>query len=274
MTALSLAGPAAASKPRHDRGEGAHRAKTLPKHWSKHHKVKRATADPDRDGLTNWGEFRAGTKPRRDDSDRDGLGDAQEDYDRDRLDNGSEEDARTDPRVKDTNRNGVRDGAEDPDRDRLANVAEDRTGTTPRNPDSDGDGRLDGDENAGVVQAFDGHTLTIALAGGGTLTGVIDADSFVSCDDERAYEDATGDDDDGGDDADLDEEAALGEDDDPGDEDLTLFEEDATVMQDDADDDDWGDEACYAGLAPGTGVHEAEVEDGVFTALELVTPAR
>jgi hypothetical protein len=282
LTALALAGPAAASKPRHDRGKGAHRGKSLPKHWSKHYKVKRAAADPDRDGLTNWGEYRARTKPKRADSDRDRLGDALEDYDRDGLDNGSEEDARTDPRVKDTDRNGVRDGAEDPDRDRLANAAEDRTGNKARNPDTDADGRLDGDENAGVVQAFDGQTLTIALAAGGTLTGVLDADSFVSCDDERGYEDATGsDDDDGGDDdealgdddSDLDEEAALGDGDDPGDEDLTLLEEDATLFQD-ADDEAWGDEACYAGLAPGTAVHEAEVEDGVFTALELVTPAR
>jgi hypothetical protein len=72
------------------------------------------------------------------------------------------------------------------------------------------------------VKAFDGTTLTIGLAVGGTLT------------------------------------ATVGEE---GDE-------------DDADDESWDDAElgdCGADIAPGTPVHEAEVVDGVFAVLELLT---
>ena len=55
-------------------------------------------ARPRQDGLTNWGEYRAGTNPRRRDSDRDGISDALEDRDRDRLVNAEEIAAGTDPR--------------------------------------------------------------------------------------------------------------------------------------------------------------------------------
>jgi len=266
LTALSVTGPAAAKQP-HKHGKGAHGSKRLPEKWSKQHKAKRATADPDDDGLTNWGEFRAHTKPRDDDSDRDGLGDAQEDRDRDMLDNGSEEDAGTDPGVKDSDRDGIRDGAEDPDRDGLSNTAEDRTGHEPRDPDTDDDGTLDGDENAGVVEAFDGHTLTIALAVGGRLTAAID---FVSCDDENEAgpEDTAGDEDFGGDEPDeepTDEELALLDEEGSADVRAHLAEQGAEA---------WGDDQCSGDLAPGTAVHEAAVENGVFTVLELVASER
>ena len=231
LTALSVTGPAAAKQP-HKHGKGAHGSKRLPEKWSKQHKAKRATADPDDDGLTNWGEFRAHTKPRDDDSDRDGLGDAQEDRDRDMLDNGSEEDAGTDPGVKDSDRDGIRDGAEDPDRDGLSNTAEDRTGHEPRDPDTDDDGTLDGDEN------------------------------------EAGPEDTAGDEDFGGDEPDeepTDEELALLDEEGSADVRAHLAEQGAEA---------WGDDQCSGDLAPGTAVHEAAVENGVFTVLELVASER
>jgi hypothetical protein len=270
LTALALAGPAAAKKKPHKGGKGAHSAKVLPKQWVKKHKAKGAKADPDDDGLSNWGEWRAHTRPKQADSDRDGIGDAEEDYDRDGLDNGSEVEAGTDPGRRDTDRDGVKDGAEDPDRDRLTNLAEDRTGHHPRKRDSDGDGIADGDENGGVVTAFDGTSVTIALAAGGTLTATLADDTELGCDDELLA------DDDDGDFAGDDDEEDLDED--WGDDDDTV--EDFSVKarlaeqgdEDDADDEEWYDDVddCTSEIAPGTAVHEAEVEDGVFVALELL----
>jgi hypothetical protein len=218
ITAAALAVPAGAASQRSEDRAGADAAKVLPKRWAKRHGVRRAKADPDRDGLTNWGELRSRTNPRRADLDRD----------------------------------GTKDGAEDRDRDRLANAAEERTGHDPRAADSDGDGTPDGEENAGVVTAFDGTTLTIALAAGGTLTGAVDAD--VTCD--GAWpEDEDEDWEDDADSADDDEQltAHIAE---QGDE-------------DDPDDEQWDDD-CLAALAPGDVVHEAELEDGVLVALELL----
>jgi hypothetical protein len=270
LTALAFAGPATAKK-KPGKDKRAKSAQVLPKQWAKKHKAKGAKADPDRDGLTNWGEYRARTKPKQADSDHDGIGDAQEDFDRDGVRNGTELDARTDPRRKDTDRDGVKDGAEDPDRDRLDNAAEDRTGNHPRKPDTDGDGIEDGDENAGTVTAFDGTTLTIALAVGGTLTGTVDELTDVACE-----EDASGFEDEGdfGDDEftedELDDEVLA--DDEPEDavEDFSVKARLAEEGdEDDADDEEWFDDDCSADLAPGTAVREAEVEDGVFVALEL-----
>lgn len=255
LTALSLAGPASAKKKPHKHGKRAEHAKSMPRGWAKHNKAKGgATGDPDDDDLSNWGEFRSHTKPMKADTDRDGIGDAEEDYDRDGLDNGSEVAAGTDPGVKDSDGDGIGDGAEDADGDGLSNAAEDRIGSDPRESDSDGDGTADGAENAGVVQAFDGQTLTVALAAGGTLTGVVDEDTYVECDVVAGYKD----------DEDVDEEdgaaiqAFLAEE---GDEEDVTDEE---WTEDEADDE------CAAALVPGTPVHEAEVEDGAFVALALV----
>ena len=270
LTALALAGPATAKKKPNKHGKGAQSAKVLPKQWSKQHKAKGAKADPDDDGLSNWGEYRSHTKPKRADTDKDGIGDAEEDYDRDGLDNGSELDAGTDPGRKDTDRDGTRDGAEDPDKDRLTNAAEDRTGNHPRKRDTDGDGLLDGDENAGVVAAFDGTNLTIALAAGGTLTAAIGDETAVGCDDGLIYDDEDA--------ADLvgdDGDVEPDESEDWGEDDAETFSVTARLAEegdeDAADDEEWfEDEDCAAEIQPGTEVREAEVEGGVFVALELV----
>lgn len=269
LTALALAGPATAKKKPSKHGKGAQSAKVLPKQWSKRHKARGAKADPDDDGLSNWGEYRSHTKPKKADSDKDGTGDAEEDYDRDGLDNGSELDAGTDPGRKDTDRDGTKDGAEDADRDGLTNAAEDRTGNHPRRADSDGDGIRDGDENAGTVAAFDGTTLTIALAVGGTLTAVVDEGSAIGCDDELLYDE---------------DEFAGDDDEDDAEEDDEFYEDDAEGFsvkahlaeegdEDAADDEEWFEDDltdCVADIEPGTPVREAEVEDGVFVTLELL----
>jgi hypothetical protein len=274
LTALALAGPATAKK-KPGKDKRAQSAKVLPKKWAKKYKAKSAQADPDRDGLTNWGEYRSHTKPKKTDSDKDGIGDAQEDYDRDGVDNGTELDARTDPGRKDTDRDGTKDGAEDPDKDRLTNAAEDTTGNHPRKADTDGDGIADGDENAGTVTAFDGTTLTIALAVGGALTGTVDELTDVACEeDETAFEDEG----DFGDDEDEFGEDELGEEEleeeDPFEDAAEGFAVKAHLAEegdeDDLDDEEWFDEGCSADIAPGTAVREAEIEGGVFVALELV----
>jgi hypothetical protein len=265
LGASALAGPAAAkNKPHAKHGKRADAAKVLPKKWAKRHHAKGAQADPDDDGLSNWGEFRSRTNPKRADSDDDGTSDREEDRDRDALDNGSEEDADTDPGRMDTDRDGTKDGAEDADKDGLTNAAEDRTGNDPRVRDTDDDGIPDGKENAGVVHAFDGATLTIALAVGGSLTAAVDADSDVRCEDEGIS-----------DEDDVDGEEWPDEADEPGDEDddsitASLAEE---GDEDAADDEEWDDADpgdCGAGIAPGTPVHEAEVLKGVFVVLDLL----
>ena len=118
-------------------------------HLSTHHKS--GKGDPDRDGLNNRGEFKSKTNPRKADTDRDGVLDANEDPDRDGVDNANEVRERTNPRRKDSDRDGRRDGQEDADRDRLNNTGEDQSGNDPIKADTDGDGVKDGDEGAGKV---------------------------------------------------------------------------------------------------------------------------
>ena len=60
--------------------------------------AKDGRADPDRDGLSNLGEYRSRTKPKNGDTDHDCVADANEDPDRDKVDNGNELDERTRPR--------------------------------------------------------------------------------------------------------------------------------------------------------------------------------
>jgi hypothetical protein len=78
--------------------------------------------------------------------------------------------------VKQTNR--------DPDHDGLNNRGEFQAGDDPHRADSDGDGVNDGNEHAGTIQSFvadqgspNTGTLTIALAGNGTVTGKVTGDT-------------------------------------------------------------------------------------------------
>ena len=75
----------------------------------------------------------------------------------------------------------VKQGKRDQDSDGLNNRGEFEAGTNPRQDDSDDDGAEDGDENAGVISAFDGETLTIDLYGGGTVTGTVTDSTEVKC---------------------------------------------------------------------------------------------
>ena len=131
----------------------------LPDRWEKKHhlSVTRASAngDPDRDHVDNWNEYREGTNPRDRDSDNDGRP----------------------------------DGREDRDRDGLSNAGEDATGNDPRDRDTDNDGIRDGREKGGTVRSFgDDGTLVIALASGGTVSGLVTGFTEISCQSETASE--------------------------------------------------------------------------------------
>jgi len=218
--------------------------------WAKKNHLKGAwkTKDADRDGLKNLAEFKAGTNPRKADSDRDGL----------------------------------KDG------DEL------KVGDDPLDRDSDGDDIKDGAEHAGTVTAVNGDTITITQFKGGKLTAKIaeDADCYAAEDltaDDSSADDA-GDDDDNPDDGywggdDGDDTTSTGDDDsDPGaaaatvDDDETVVQLAQTASGDDddpaaddsaADDSDSG--TCSdAGVKTGTLLRSAELDSGVFVALEIV----
>jgi hypothetical protein len=123
----------------------------------------------------------------------------------------------------------VNQAKRDQDSDTLKNRVEFKLGTSPRSEDSDDDGIEDADENAGTIASFDGTTLTIDLAAGGTLVGVVDDATEIECGRSCGHDgddDAT--DDDGDDDATDDDSA----DDDEG----------TTVARTGRDDDDIDDE--------------------------------
>lgn len=224
-------------------------------------KVRAPRKDWDRDGLNNRYERLAGTRPRRADSDRDGVADGAEDRDGDGVSNRTEQLARTRPGRADSDRDGVADGAEDLDGDGLDNRGESVTGNHPRRRDSDGDGVRDGDEHAGFVSSVDGDLVTLALLSGGTLVGRVDEDSDVFC---LADED----------------DADLGDD-----EDFEDFEDDEDYGDDDElladDEEDFEDDgqlrsarSASVCLAVGAPVYQADIEliDGLvtFVALDLV----
>jgi hypothetical protein len=78
----------------------------------------------------------------------------------------------------------VKQTKRDQDRDGLNNLGEFQAGDDPHRADSDRDGVNDGNEHAGTIQSFvadagspNTGTLTITLAGGGTLTGKVTADT-------------------------------------------------------------------------------------------------
>jgi hypothetical protein len=85
------------------------------------------------------------------------------------------------------------DARGDKDRDGLRNLAEYRAHTNPRKSDTDHDGIKDGNEQAGKIASFDQatSTLTINLAGGGTLSGKVNDGTEIECDDSSSMDDKT-----------------------------------------------------------------------------------
>ncbi|MGI9081199.1 MAG: Midasin [Thermoleophilaceae bacterium] len=242
----------------------------LPDRWEKRFHIstqtKSARQDPDRDGLSNLGEFRSKTNPRRKDTDRDGILDDDEDADRDRVDNENEIREGTRPRDRDSDDDGRADGREDRDRDGLDNADEDETGNDPIDADTDNDGVEDGDEQAGTVFAFDNSDglpsmLTIRLAGGRDVFGFVTSATEIECETEDESEDHHGDvarvsQEDGDDSGPGDHSGPGGDDDDAGEND---------------------DGNCtVADLRLGAIIHEAEgqVVNGVlvFTEVEILKP--
>ena len=164
----------------------------LPDRWEKRQgtkaKKKDAAKDRDGDGVTNLGEFQAQTDPGRKDSNRDGTRDDDEDRDRDGVDNGNEDREGTHLRKRDSDGDGVGDAKEDRDRDGLTNGGEDSTGNDPLDRDTDDDGVRDGAEQVGVIASFEAGVLTIDLAGGKQVSGVVDEVTEIECKTERATE--------------------------------------------------------------------------------------
>ena len=273
----------------------------MPDRWEKRHgtqaKKKSAGKDPDGDSVSNLGEFGAKTDPKRKDSDRDGVRDDDEDRDRDAVDNGNEDRQGTSSRKRDSDRDGLSDAREDRDRDGLSNGGEDSTGNDPIDRDTDDDGAKDGAEQAGVVASFVGGVLTIDLANGTQVSGLVDDATEIDCDSERAQEAshrsktrrggksrgaAAAIDEEPGDEDELDEgdDEGLGDEDEGLGDDADLDEdEDPTDDELDDEDEDAGQgsdgKPCSAGdLRPGVRIHEAEAtltEDGlVFDEISLL----
>jgi hypothetical protein len=207
-------------------------------HLSTHKKS--AKGDPDKDGLNNRGEFKAKTNPRKADTDRDGIDDANDDQDDDGVDNRDEQ----------------------------------REGTNPCDRDSDDDGVRDGEETVGTVDSFvedaanpGTGVLTIKLADNSTISGKVDSTTEIECRTPRADDDANDDsamrERDGGD----------GNRGDDG-EDHSGPGRDGDGQR--GDDERGGDErqCTTADLTAGTPVHEAELHgsgnDAVFEEIKLL----
>jgi hypothetical protein len=112
-------------------------------------------------------------------------------------------------------------------------------------PDTDDDGVKDGDEEAGTVASFDGTTLVIDLAAGGSVRGRVTDATEVECEAEDHGDGDRGGRGDGGDD-----------------------------RGDDAGDDENEDACGTEALVRGARVHEAELDvtsaGAVFEEVELI----
>ena len=158
---------------------------------------------------------------------------AHRNQDHEGLNNLEEFENETNPRDPDTDNDGLNDGQEV------------EIGDDPADNDTDNDGVEDGDENAGTIKSLVGTTLTIDLVGGGEISGEVNESTRIECDDH-------------GDGAQASEESV---DEEQGDDDSS-----------DAQASDGESEAVScttADLVPGTPVHEAELQGGVFEKVEL-----
>jgi hypothetical protein len=145
----------------------------------------------------------------------------------------------------------VNQAKKDQDRDGLKNRAEFKAHMDPRDKDSDDDGIKDGAENAGTIKSFEGGVLTITLAKGGELSGTVDDNTEIECEDTTSSPTATK--------SDHGDDDNPGTDDGPGD-DAGDDHGDDGPNHDEGDDhgDDEGNCAPDA-LTAGTPVHEADL---------------
>ncbi len=180
------------------------------------------------------------------------------DQDRDKVDNLNEFQEKTNPRSKDSNHNGRPDGREDADHDGLNNMGEDRSANLPDDRDTDNDGVEDGEENPGTIASFDGTTLTINVAGGGQVSGTVDASTEIKCETEDEHES----DDNSG------PGTATASHDGSGDQSGETESGDDNSGPGESGDD--GRVCTTADLTPGTAVHEAELQGTTFEKVELV----
>lgn len=174
---------------------------------------------------------------------------ANKDQDRDGVDNFNEFQEGTNPRSRDSNHNGIPDGKEDADHDGLNNHREDISGNDPVNPDTNGNGILDGNEVIGTIASFQDPTLTINLLNGGSATGQVTPSTEIKCETEHEDE--------------VQNEAS----------DMARTSEDGLSGDGSgglSGSSDGGTICSTADLTPGTMVHDAELENGTFTEIELV----
>jgi hypothetical protein len=159
----------------------------------------------------------------------------------------------TNPRKADTDGDGIKDGAEV------------RRGLNPRSRDSDHDGVNDENELAGTVASFDSNTgvLTITPAGGGDpVSGQVTSATRIECDGANEFENE-------------DSHATTtarasrdGADDHSGDGSGTTASGEGSTGG--GDENDANDACTTADLTQGAMVHEAKLENGTFTKVELV----
>ena len=164
----------------------------------------------------------------------------------------------------------VNQARKDQDRDGLRNRNEFRGRFDPRDDDSDDDGVEDGDEGAGTIESFDAATgrLVITVFNGDSVSGLVDGDTEIECDEEGDDHsgDHHGDDDsrDSGSGHDGSDDDGVGDDDSSG---------PGGHGDDEGDEEDCGPEALVAGAV----VQEAELEiqDGasVWDEIELLEQA-
>lgn len=78
----------------------------------------------------------------------------------------------------------------DQDRDGLRNRGEFQASMDPRDDDTDNDGVEDGDEGAGTVTSFDAATgeLVINVFNGDTISGTVDENTEIECENDDATE--------------------------------------------------------------------------------------
>jgi hypothetical protein len=240
VLAALLALPGAAMAKSRDRDHDK-----MPDKWEKHFglSTKRANAagDRDKDGLSNLGEYRS----------------------------------RTNPRKADSNNDGIKDGSDDRDHDGLSNADEMNTGNNPCDRDTDNDGMKDGDEVGGTIVSFtpaaanDGSgVLVIRRADNSTITGTVNSTTEIECENEDSS------DDNGGQTGTT--RARHGADDGPnhdvGDDHGGDRNEGPGNADDDNGDDNEGN-CTTADLTPGTVVDEAELngtgDQAVFEKVEL-----